>query len=333
MPAEWEGHAETWTIWPHNTKDWPGRFQPIPWVFTDFVRILSRFEKVCILTNSDNNFRQADRYLRLAGVDLDRIRFLRCATDRCWTRDSGPTFVKEGTVTIALCWQFNAWAKYPDHKKDAEVSEKIARNSVRLSWKPVYQERHVVLEGGAIDVDGAGNLLATEECLLSEKQCRNPGFTKNDYEAIFAEYLGASQVIWLGRGIAGDDTHGHIDDVARFVAEGVVLLAWEENPKDENYTPLHENYDRLSGAKPRDIIRIPMPRPIIFKKQRVPASYLNFYIANGVVLVPTFNDPADRKALGILADCFPGREIIGIHSGDLIWGLGTLHCMTQQEPL
>jgi agmatine deiminase len=194
-----------------------------------------------------------------------------------------------------------------------------------------------VLEGGSVDVDGRGLLLTTEECLLSRVQARNPGLGREEMEQVLADYLGVRKVLWLGRGIAGDDTHGHVDDIARFVAPGTVVAAVEEDPADANHAPLQENLQRLRGmtdveGRPLQVHTLPMPRPLAFRGQRLPASYANFYIANQLVLVPTFNDPADRRALGVLAGLFPGREVVGIHAVDLVWGLGTLHCLTQQQP-
>lgn len=324
MPPEWAPHRATWIAWPHNREDWPGKFEPVPWVFAEVVRHLHRRERVCILVRDP---RAVESILRRAGVDLRRVELYRCPTDRVWTRDSGPTFVKRGGERLAVWWRFNGWAKYPDHKRDERVGAFIAR----MAGVPVYDNRRVVLEGGAIDVDGAGNLLATEECLLSKVQARNPGLGRAGTERALAEALGVRRVIWLGRGIVGDDTHGHVDDVCRFVASNRVVLAEERNPRDPNYRRLRENFERLRAAKV-EVVPLPMPAPLYFDGQRLPASYLNFYIANGVVLVPTFNDPNDRLALGRLAELFPGREVIGIHAVDLVWGLGTLHCMTQQEP-
>src|SRR5262249_6239395 len=202
---------------------------------------------------------------------------------------------------------------------------------------PTASGRRVVLEGGGVDGNGAGLLLTTEECLLSDVQARNPGLSREDLEQVFADYLGVKKTLWLGRGIAGDDTHGHVDDLARFVGPRTVLTAVEDDPADENFGPLRENRERLRGmtdqdGRPLAGVELPMPDPVVFAGQRLPASYANFYIANTRVLVPTFNDPADRRALGILADLFPGRTVVGIHAVDLVWGLGTLHCLTQQQP-
>ncbi len=327
MPAEWAPHCATWIAWPHQKRDWPGRFGPIPWIFTELVRLLAPRERVEILVRDAAEKSSASGALRKAGVNLGRVGFHRLPTDRCWTRDSGPTFVRKPSGgRMAVCWKFNAWAKYPNHKKDELVSEYVASAAGVPAHRP-----GVVMEGGAVDVDGKGTLLATEECLLSDVQARNPGMDRAEVERVLSGALGVRRVVWLGRGIAGDDTHGHIDDVARFAAPGRVLLCEEKDPKEENYAPLRENRERLRGAG-LEVIPLPLPAPIVFDGMRVPASYANFYIANGLVIVPTFDDPMDRRALGLLAEVFPGREVVGLHAVDLIWGLGTVHCATQQEP-
>jgi agmatine deiminase len=339
MPAEWEPHEATWLAWPHNRADWPGKFAAIPWVYAEIIRHLHRSEEVRILVNGAAAERQARQLLEQLPLDWDRITFWRIPTNRVWTRDSGPLFVTSPQGALAgTCWLFNAWAKYPDWQRDVEVARRICRR-LRLPHRQVtVRDRYdVVLEGGAIDVNGAGLLLATEECLLSEVQQRNPGFTRSEYEEVFAEYLGIRKVLWLGRGIVGDDTHGHVDDLARFVGPGTVVAVVEDNPADENYRPLQENLERLRGmtdleGRALEVVPLPMPEPVVFSGQRLPASYANFYIANERVLVPTFNDPADRRALGILAELLPDRVVVGIHAVDLVWGFGTLHCLTQQQP-
>jgi len=338
MPAEWVHHRATWIAWPRKKEDWPGRFGPIPWVTAEMVRILSRNERVCILVQNAAEQKQARAILKTQGVDLKRVDFFRIPTDRIWTRDSGPIFVKhKDGKKIATHWKFNSWAKYPDHKKDDLVAPRVAKAAKVPEYAVVAGGREIVMEGGAIDVDGRGTLLATEECLLSDVQARNPGLGRPGIEQVFRDVLGIKQVIWLGKGIAGDDTHGHIDDLARFVGPGHILLCEEKNPKDENYAILNENRERLEGAvdawgqRPK-VIPLPMPSPIVFDGQRVPASYANFYIANNVVIVPTFNDPKDRVALGLIAELFPRHSVVGIHCVDFVWGLGTLHCATQQEP-
>ena len=346
MPAEWEPHTATWIAWPHNRDDWPGKFGPIPWVYTEIVRHLSRAERVGILVNSKRDRRKASERLVKCGVDLDRIDFVEARTDRVWTRDTGPTFLVNDNFPAELAlalvdWRFNGWAKYVNHKADDRIPKRLAKHLHAHRFVPKVEvdgeQRRVVLEGGSIDVNGRGTLLTTEECLLSDVQGRNPGVSREGLETIFAENLGIRHVIWLGKGIAGDDTHGHVDDVARFVRPRMIVAAVENDEQDENYSLLFDNLERLKSAKDQDgepieVIPLPMPRPVIFDGQRLPASYANFYVADGLVLVPTFNDPADRVALATLASIFPDRNVVGIHSVDLVWGLGTIHCMTQQQP-
>jgi agmatine deiminase len=345
MPAEWEPHEATWIAWPHNRHDWPGKFATIPWVFVEIVRHLHQSERVRILVNNKASRRQAESKLRRTGVDLARLDFFDIPTDRCWTRDYGPQFVMSPKGRGIMGWRFNAWAKYPDCRHDWKVAGKLAlllgRKNVAFFCPPTQnfmRNTHVVvLEGGSIDVNGKGCLLTTEECLLSNVQERNPGMSRNDYEKVLAHYLGARKVLWLGRGIAGDDTHGHVDDLARFVGPRTIVAAVEDNPADVNYESLRENLTQLLGMTDQDgkaleVVPLPMPGPLYFQGHRLPASYANFYIANDRVLVPTFNDANDRKALGILADLFPDRAVVGVHAVDLVWGLGTVHCLTQQEP-
>ncbi|MGC8549336.1 MAG: agmatine deiminase family protein [Acidobacteriaceae bacterium] len=340
MPAEWEKHAATWIAWPRNPNDWPNRFQPIPWVYADIVRQLARVETVHILVSDASSETRVRGILKRAMVNQENVRYHRWPTNRVWTRDSGPIFLKKakGEHTIAVTnWKFNAWAKYPDWQLDNQIPARVANLLDVPCWSPKINGSPVVLEGGSIDTNGAGVLLTTEECLLSEVQQRNPGVTKAQLEKLFRDYLGIEQVIWLGRGTAGDDTHGHVDDITRFVGKNRILTAVEPDKADENHEPLQENLERLREARnldgePFEIVTLPMPAPVVFEGQRLPASYANFYIANGLVLVPTFNDPNDRRALNTLARVFPDREVVGIHCGDFIWGLGALHCMTQQQP-
>ena len=371
MPAEWESHRSTWLAWPHYRPDWPGKFEPIPWVYAEVVRHLARHERVDLIVNDARSEKSAESVLQRADALNPNIHFHRWPTDRVWTRDSGCTFViarkssnlsfraerdssladhapesgvcpelAEGNLAPSLCaisWRFNAWAKYPNWKEDAKLASRMAKSAKAAEIRPVCGKVPIVLEGGSIDVNGQGTLLTTEECLLSKVQQRNPQMTREDYESVFAEYLGIKKVIWLGKGIEGDDTHGHVDDLARFVGPATIVTMLEAQPDVPNYEPLQENLRRLTSAtdqsgKPLQIIGLPMPRPVIFAGRRLPASYANFYMANGVVLVPVFNDPNDRIALNTLADLFPDREIVGIYSGDLIWGFGAMHCMTQQQP-
>src|SRR6185312_4482409 len=338
MPAEWARHAATWIAWTHNANDWPGKFQPIPWVYADIVRHLASVEDVHILVDDANAQRRAQRVLNRAGANLARVHFHQWPTNRVWTRDSGPIFVRNEAGKVAITnWKFNAWAKYDDWELDDQLPSRAAELLGMREWTPEFNRQRVVLEGGSIDTNGAGVLLTTEECLLSDTQQRNPGLGREGLERVFHDYLGIEQVLWLNRGIAGDDTHGHVDDITRFVAENVIVTVTEPNRDDENHLPLAENLDRLKSARNLrgeafQIVELPMPAPVVFDGQRLPASYGNFYIANGLVLVPTFNDPNDRHALNTLAQVFPDRKVVGIHCGDFIWGLGALHCMTQQQP-
>lgn len=341
FPAEWEPHAATWIAWPHNTSDWPGKFAPIPWVYGEIVRRIVPGEIVRILVDSAAHEARARHLLARVGVDASRVEFFRFPTDRGWTRDFGPLFLrKDGPMpelSIAR-FRFNGWAKYPDWKKDDRIADLVARRLRLPAFAPDVHGHGVVLEGGSIDVNGVGTALTTEECLLDPVvQARNPGLSRSDLEAVLRDYLGVTHVVWLGRGIAGDDTHGHVDDVCRFVGPHTVVVCQETNPADPNYQPLAENRERLAGIRAADgssleIVELPMPSPACFAGRRLPASYANFYVANAAVLVPTFNDPNDRTALGIMGEVFIDRPVVGIHALDLVWGLGTLHCLTQQQP-
>ena len=347
MPAEWEPHEATWIAWPHNRDDWPDKFAPVPWVYTEIVRHLSRVERVNIVVKGWKMRVRSAECLDKVGVDLGRVEFVKAATDRVWLRDSGPTFlVKDDAGAVEdrvalLDWKFNGWAKYDNHQEDDRLPRRLARRLGLRRWAPrvevVGRRVRVVMEGGAIDVNGRGTLLTTEECQLGEVQARNPRLDRADLERVFAGYFGARHVIWLGRGILGDDTHGHVDDLARFVDPRTVVTVVESRRADPNYEPLQDNRRRLEEARDQDglplrVVPLPLPEPVVFKGQRLPASYANFYIANDLVLVPTFNDPADREALNTLAEVFPGRVVAGIHAVDLVVGLGTLHCLSQQQP-
>lgn len=337
MPAEWEPHEATWIAWPHHHADWPGKFAPIIWVYAEIVRHLAGSESVRILVSRSVK-KRAYQALEQAAVDLKHVEFHDVETDRVWTRDYGPIFLVNDKGKQAYTdWRFNAWAKYANWHRDDRVAAKVGKLLGFRSWQPCWQGKRVVLEGGSIDVNGQGLLLTTEECLLDADQARNPQLTRENLETVLADYLGAAKVLWLGRGIVGDDTHGHVDDIARFVRPGMIVAAREENRADPNHAPLEDNWRRLESltdqaGKKLEIVALPMPAPVWFRGQRLPASYANFFIANDRVLAPTFNDPNDRRALGILSDLFPGRKIIGIHAVDLVWGLGTLHCLTQQQP-
>ena len=338
IPAEWEKHEATWIGWPHNNEDWPGKYTPIPWVYAEIVKHISKNEIVRIVVESKEHEKKTLSVLKSANGNTYNVEFFHFKTDRGWMRDSCPAFVSNKNNVELVNFRFNGWAKYPNHKKDEKLPKYI---SEKLKLKRIiaeYEKRQVVLEGGAIDINGKGTLITTEECLLDGKtQTRNPGFTKNEYENVFRGYLGIKNVIWLGKGIAGDDTHGHVDDLCRFVNKKTVVLVQEKNKHDENYKPLNENKERLqdlkleSGSKV-NVVELPMPLPVIFKGQRLPASYANFYFSNAAVLVPTFNDPNDRIVLGILSELIKDRPIIGIHALDLVWGLGTIHCLTHEQP-
>jgi agmatine deiminase len=376
MPAEWEPHAATWLAWPHYHGDWPGKFEPIPWVYAEIIRNLARHERVELIVNNAAAERRVRKLLARANAPSSNIRFHRWPTNRVWLRDSGCIFLKCGAGALArehpnpwqklagdsdqeghdfsradkgrtrlrplapefaINFRFNAWAKYSNWHRDNKIGALMAHTANAKEIRPMHKQMRVVLEGGSIDVNGQGALLTTEDCLLSKVQQRNPGMTRKDYEKVFADCLGAAHTIWLGKGIRGDDTHGHVDDLSRFVAPDTVITMVENNSEDANHKPLRNNLRRLQSAtgqdgKPLTIVEIPMPRPVTFEKRRLPASYANFYIANGVVLVPVFNDPNDRIALNTLATLFPAREIVPIYSGDLVWGLGAMHCMTQQQP-
>jgi agmatine deiminase len=338
MPAEWDPHEATWLAWPHELTDWPGKFAPIPWAFAEIVRHLARVERVHLLVENRAAESRVKAILKKSHVNMDAVVFFRIPTDRSWIRDSGPICVTNASGETAFNnFLFNGWAKYLNHKKDMHVAARASMALKRRLFLPMHKGRRVVLEGGSVDVNGRGTLLTTEECLQSKIQERNPGFTKQDYAELLREYLGATHVIWLKNGIAGDDTHGHVDDLARFVSPTTVVIVVEDDPRDANYAAVQENLALLKAATDQDgrplrVETLPMPAPVFFNKQRLPASYANFYIANKLVLVPTFNDPNDRAALNTLAALFPDREVVGIYCRDLVLGLGTIHCMTQQLP-
>jgi agmatine deiminase len=341
MPAEWEPHRATWISWPHHEPDWPGKLGSIPWVYAEIARVLAEHEPVEILCQ-DAEVQDAARVsLDAHGVPPARVRLHLVPTDRVWLRDSAPIGVVDPSGNVVLLdWAFNAWAKYENWARDARIGRAIAAVTGLQREEPHRDDTrgHIVLEGGGIDTNGRGLLLVTEEWLLSETQVRNAGLTRADYEHVFADWLGVARTIWLGEGCVGDDTHGHVDDVARFVNTNTVVLALEDDPQDDNHARSMDNLHRLTAASrepgvgPLDIVTLPYPRPVIMNGERLPASYANFYIANGVVLVPTFNDPSDRIALNTLAGLMPSHQVVGIHAVDLVWGLGTVHCLTQQEP-
>lgn len=338
MPAEWEPHEAVWLAWPHNASDWPGKIAAIHFVYGEIVRHIAVSEKVRIIVKDERHEAKARSILVKIGVSSDAIEIYRLPTNRGWTRDFGPMFVKNENETAIAGFKFNAWAKYNNYKLDSQIAEKLAKKLKKKYFPVTHSGKPFVLEGGAIDVNGQGTLLTTEECLLdAEIQVRNPGVSREDVERILADSLGAINVLWLGKGIAGDDTHGHVDDFCRFVDKKTVVLCRERNKAEANYNLLEENRERLAGFRLENGAKIhteflPMPAPVHYLGQRLPASYANFLITNSSVLVPTFNDPNDRHALGILAELFPKRSIIGIHAVDLVWGLGTLHCLSQQQP-
>ncbi len=353
MPAEWEPHAATWLAWPHYQGDWPGKFEPIPWVYAEIIRNLAKHERVELIVSNAAAARQARRVLERGDALSSNIRFHRWATNRIWLRDSGCIFLtpppgvarpdSRGRLSphepgqLALKFRFNAWAKYPNWRHDEKIGSLMAKAAHADEVRAMSKGERIVLEGGSIDVNGAGTILTTEECLLSKVQERNPHMARVNYEKAFADYLGTPNTIWLGRGIFGDDTHGHVDDLTRFVSKNTVVTMVERDSKDINHAPLLTNLHRLQAARDQDgrqltVVEMPMPQPVIFEGRRLPASYANFYIANGVVLAPVFNRPNDRIALNTLAELFPTHEIVPIYSGDFIWGLGAMHCMTQQQP-
>ncbi len=349
MPAEWEPHRATWLAWPHEKSDWPGKFETVRWVFCEIAKALHGGERIELVVRDGAAKREAASALERSGVDLAAVEFHQARTDRSWTRDSVPTFVvaaargsRKRAARAAVKWRFNGWARYKNHRHDDALGHVVGELCGARLFEPVVRLgkrlHHFVLEGGAIDVDGQGTLLATEECLLDGKQARNPELGQALVEEVLRDYVGAEKVIWIERGIAGDDTGGHIDDFARFVAPGRVVVAVEQNRKDENHRILLRARERLNAARDArgrklEVIPLPMPAPLVFDGQRLPASYANFYVGNEVVLVPTFNDLNDRIALGILSDLFPNRRVVGIHATDFVLGLGTIHCSTQQEPL
>src|SRR5882724_2745954 len=357
MPAEWEKHEATWLGWPHNASDWPGKFENIPWVYGEMARKISAGEKICLLVRhkADENF--ARRVFKHVDMDLRKIKFVTHPTNRGWTRDTGPIFVKRSVValyerrtsavtdrrynseTAIVHCHFNGWAKYDNWRKDTKVPETAAKLLGKKLFHAKWNGKPFVIEGGGIELNGRGTLISTEQCYLDPKiQVRNPGLGKNEIETTLKNYLGVKNIFWLAKGPKGDDTHGHIDDICRFVNAKTLVLVREKNPRDENYKPLAENWERIKdlrledGGKP-EVVELPMPSPLYFDGVRLPASYANFYICNAAVIVPTFNDPNDRVALGILGELFKDRPVVGIHAVDLVWGFGSLHCLTQQQPV
>jgi agmatine deiminase len=338
MPAEWEKHEATWLGWPHNADDWPGKFEVIPWIYGEMVRKISAGEKVVLIIRNQSDEKFARRVFKHVGVDLRQIRFVTHPTNRGWTRDTGPIFVKHKKESAIVHFHFNGWAKYDNWRKDTKVPETAAKLLRKKLFHAEHGGKPFVIEGGGIELNGCGTLISTEECYLDPKiQVRNPGLGKPEIEATLKDYLGVKNILWLAKGPKGDDTHGHIDDICRFVNAKTLVLVREKNSRDENYQPLAENWERIKdfrledGRKP-EVIELPMPSPLYFDGVRLPASYANFYISNAAVIVPTFNDANDRVALGILGELFRDRPVVGIHAVDLVWGFGSLHCLTQQQP-
>jgi len=347
MPAEWEPHAATWLGWPHNETDWPGKIDTIRWVYGEMTRKISAGETVRILVRHRAEQKFAASYLKRAGCDLKKIEFVVHPTNRGWTRDTGPIFVKKGpkskvqspkSETAIVHFHFNGWAKYDNWRKDTQVPVTAARMLGKKIFHAECDGKPFVIEGGGMELNGRGTLLSTEECYLDPKiQVRNPGLGQKEIETTLKNFLGVKNIFWLAKGPKGDDTHGHIDDICRFVNAETLVLVREKNSKDENYRPLAENWDRiqdlrLEGGRKPEVVELPMPSPLYFDGVRLPASYANFYICNAAVIVPTFNDPNDRVALGILGELFRDRPVVGIHAVDLVWGFGSLHCLTQQQP-
>jgi agmatine deiminase len=342
MPAEWVSHEATWMGWPHNETDWPGKLDTIRWVYGEMVRKLGVGERVRMLVRDRREAKRAGGYLARAGVDLGRVDWVVHGTNRGWTRDSGPMFVRRrgrgGFETAVVHFHFNAWAKYDDWRRDRRVPETAARVLGKRIFRAEHEGRPFVLEGGGIEVNGRGTLMTTEECYLHPTvQVRNPGLGRAEFESVVRRYLGVTNVLWLRNGPVGDDTHGHIDDICRFVNARTLVLIRELNRRDVNFRPLAENWERIrdfrleDGSRP-EVVPLPMPAPLYFDGERLPASYANFYIGNAAVIVPTFNDPNDRVALGILGELIRDRPVVGIHAVDLVLGFGSLHCLTQQQP-
>lgn len=334
FPAEWHRHTATWLSWPHKEASWPGKIDSVYQPYGQFIKAVSEGELVCINVADSEMEAFARQHLASQGVDLGRIRFFHHPTNDAWCRDHGPAFLinpKAKEKKVIVDWGYNAWGdKYPPYDLDDVIPSLIGKEYNI----PVYHPG-IVMEGGSVDFNGCGTLLTTTACLLNKN--RNPMLWQDEIEGYLRNYYGVEQVLWLGDGIVGDDTDGHIDDITRFVNEDTVVTVVEENTSDDNYHLLQENLDalkamRLLGGKTLNIIELPMPSPVIHEGQRLPASYANFYISNAAVIVPTYRDKNDVKALDILGACFRDRKVIGIDSTDVIWGLGSWHCLSQQEP-
>lgn len=334
FPAEWEPHEATWLSWPHNKDSWPGKIETIYPVYAEFVKLLAECEKVNINVNDEGMMREATRLLMKAGTDMNQVHFYLHPTNDAWCRDHGPAFVVnpvKAEKKIILNWGYNAWGeKYPPYNDDNLIPEKAA-NVLNIP----YVTPGIIMEGGSVEFNGRGTLLTTKACLLNPN--RNKGLSQETIEEYLHNYYGVNHILWLGDGIEGDDTDGHVDDLTRFVNEDTVVTVVEENKNDANYKPLQENVEllhkmKLQDGRPLKVVELPMPDPVIYEDTRLPASYANFYIANKIVVVPTFRCAQDQKALNIMSGLFPHRKIVGLDAVDMVWGLGTFHCLSQQEP-
>lgn len=333
MPAEWERHEATWLAWPHYEPHWPGKFAPVPDVYAEIIRALIPSERVYICVNDAAMEKMARKVLSEKQVAFTeaQVQFFHIPTNASWSRDHGPIFVRDERNKLVITdWEYNAWGGQWPFELDDVVPQKIGKE-LKIS----VVQTHRVLEGGSIDVNGFGTLMTTEQCLLNPN--RNPGVTREQIEEFLAQFLGATNVLWLTEGVAGDDTSGHVDDIARFVDAHTVVCSLENNTHDENYAALKKNFDLLQTMKDQDgnklrVVPMPMPEPVIYEGKRLPASYANFYIANKIVLVPTFRSKYDVVAMDVLRQFFSGRKIVGIDCTDLLWGFGAIHCSTQQQP-
>lgn len=337
FPAEWEKHQSTLLSFPSEGRDWPGKYHAIKWAFVEMIKKVTAYEPVFLVVKNDELREKVAIMLEQAHVDPSAVSYILKDTNRNWMRDSGPAIVKTADGgREAVQFGFTGWAKYKNHKKDQGTPAAVASHLGINLVQATYNSKLVVLEGGSIDVNGSGTLITTEECLMDPvQQVRNPEFSKQDYENVFREYLGVTNTIWLGEGIEGDDTHGHVDDICRFVNRNTVVAVHEPNTSDPNHHKLEANLEILKKAKLENgeklnIVKMPMPARLDFEDLRLPASYVNFLVTNGCVLMPTFNDKNDYKALGILKELFADRDVIGISAVDLVWGLGTLHCLSHE---
>lgn len=335
FPAEWEKHTATWLSWPHKEASWPGKIETIYPFYAQFIKEIAKGEKVCININDEKMKQQAMDWLTKEGVNISQVLFFIHPTNDAWCRDHGPAFLinsKAKDKKIIVDWDYNAWGgKYPPHDQDDIIPTRIASHY----GIPVYNPG-IIMEGGSVDFNGHGTVLTTTSCLLNKN--RNPHLSQREIERYLINYYGVEQICWLEDGIVGDDTDGHIDDITRFVSQDTVITVIEKNRSDANYEPLQKNLQllkkiRLLNGKPLTIIEIPMPSAVIYDGQRLPASYANFYICNEAVIVPVFQDNHDEQALELIQSCFKDRKVIGINSTDIIWGLGSFHCLSQQEPL